>query len=434
MRNAHVRWLQRELPELVRRDLLSEDAAAALRRHYGEPSSTAATSIALVVFSSLGAVLVGGGVILLVAHNWEDLTRPVRAAISIGLLLAAQAVAAFTLVRRSGSAHWREAAGGSVVLAAAASIALISQTYNFGGEIPEYLRTVILLSLPVVYLLDSVLAAALVWIAMTIFVFGFSLSTVHGWWYWIFAAGSLPYLLWLAGRPRRDWRLLAILVAVAGAIAVMTFGALSGQAVVWMIPLAGLFAAYWAVGARAAREGMEGWRRSFLAIGGVGGPILILTLTFDGAWKDLREFEPPPHDPSTAWITLAVGILFGLLAAAQAVSELRASRWHMALPPSLALLVALGWALTLQYGPPPAQILMNLCLMAWGILFIAAGLKDVRLGTINYGLLLVSALALARFFDADISFVTRGIGFIVVGAAFFAVNAFVIARRKGVTA
>ena len=46
-------------------------------------------------------------------------------------------------------------------------------------------------------------------------------------------------------------------------------------------------------------------------------------------------------------------------------------------------------------------------------------------------LLVIAALAIARFFDSDLGFVTRGLGFIVVGAGFLVAN--VIFFKKRVT-
>ena len=52
----------------------------------------------------------GGGIILLVAHNWDFLTRPVRCAIAFAPLVLSQALAIFVLLRRNESAPWRECA------------------------------------------------------------------------------------------------------------------------------------------------------------------------------------------------------------------------------------------------------------------------------------------------------------------------------------
>jgi len=43
--------------------------------------------------------------------------------------------------------------------------------------------------------------------------------------------------------------------------------------------------------------------------------------------------------------------------------------------------------------------------------------------------LLIAALAICRFFDSDLSFVTRGIGFIIVGLGFLVANVLLFKRR-----
>ena len=44
-------------------------------------------------FGILGAVLIGGGIILLLAHNWEQLGRPARVAVAFAPLVLSQALA-----------------------------------------------------------------------------------------------------------------------------------------------------------------------------------------------------------------------------------------------------------------------------------------------------------------------------------------------------
>jgi hypothetical protein len=47
----------------------------------------------------------------------------------------------------------------------------------------------------------------------------------------------------------------------------------------------------------------------------------------------------------------------------------------------------------------------------------------------NFGLLVIVALALARFFDSDLSFVSRGLGFIAVGIGFLVANVILFKKR-----
>jgi hypothetical protein len=62
--------------------------------------------------------------------------------------------------------------------------------------------------------------------------------------------------------------------------------------------------------------------------------------------------------------------------------------------------------------------------------FLIRGIRADSLVRANFGLLVVAVLALCRFFDSDLSFVVRGLGFIVVGAAFLVGNLVLFRRQR----
>jgi hypothetical protein len=76
------------------------------------------------------------------------------------------------------------------------------------------------------------------------------------------------------------------------------------------------------------------------------------------------------------------------------------------------------------------MLVCNGYLAALGLATLARGLGEARLGATNIGLILLATLAIARFFDADLSFIARGIGFILVGLSFLGVNAYLVRRRR----
>ena len=106
----NVEWLESELP-LVAAGILTDDLAQRLHAHYAAQRVESRLPLAFVLLAALGSVLIGLGVILILAYNWEALSRPVRTAIAFLPLLACQAMAAFVLARRMQSPAWREAAG-----------------------------------------------------------------------------------------------------------------------------------------------------------------------------------------------------------------------------------------------------------------------------------------------------------------------------------
>jgi hypothetical protein len=64
-----------------------------------------------------------------------------------------------------------------------------------------------------------------------------------------------------------------------------------------------------------------------------------------------------------------------------------------------------------------------------GVELIARGLRANSTARTNFGLLIIAALAIARFFDSDLSFVTRAIGFIAIGVGFLLTNLVLFKKR-----
>src|SRR5215510_15196303 len=140
-----IRWLRSQLPELTASGVISSDTARAIDRHYQQDQPR--SNFALVVLAALGSALVAAGIILLIAHNWDELSRALRTAIAFLPLLIAQALIVFTLIRRNESRPWREVAAIFDVAAVATAISLISQTYQLQGSLADFLRVWLLLSI-----------------------------------------------------------------------------------------------------------------------------------------------------------------------------------------------------------------------------------------------------------------------------------------------
>src|ERR1044072_1706948 len=102
-----VRWLRAELPALVTSGTISAENAQAIERYY-EGKSAGAPKLGFVPLSSVGSILVAAGIVLLIAHNWDDFSRPVRSVIAFLPLLAGQALSVFVLLRRNESKAWVE--------------------------------------------------------------------------------------------------------------------------------------------------------------------------------------------------------------------------------------------------------------------------------------------------------------------------------------
>ena len=430
-----VAWLHAELPELVERGVLTPDAADALRQHYGTPdrgAAPAATSWGQILLASFGALLVGGGIILILAHNWDDLGRPARAAIAIGLLVLAQALTAFAVLRRPASAAWTEATSGFLVASVGAAMALVGQTYHVGGTFEGLMQAWLLLVVAVPYITGSSLSSMLTWVLLFV-------RVVNGSWHeapadpWLIVAAGLPFVVARVRRDAKSWA--TALTAIAAAIStftVGTIGASSGWHGLWAIFAVSFLSAI--VGAAAwppDREAAEQWRRRLLVPAWLGLIVVGTILTFDDVWRTVTIDDRTTQ--TSAIVTGIVAVACAAFASIMTIRLARAGRLAAATAAGAAILVVVLHASSMFDIQLAGWIAFNLWLLAFGVLTAVEGVRSSALGTANLGLLTLAALIAARFFDTDLSFLARGLVFVAFGVGCLAVNVWMMrrsARRK----
>lgn len=425
-----VAWLHAELPDLIARGVLTPETADALKRHYGTSDRSAAAGWGQVLLASFGALLVGGGIILILAHNWEDLGRPARAAIAIGVLVLAQALTAFAVARRPASVPWTEAASGFLVASVGAAIALVGQTYHVGGTLEGLLQAWLWLVVAVPYITGSSLASILTWALLLVRVFNMSWRDVPID-PWLVAAAALPFVVVRVRRDPRSWR--TALTAIAAAIGIFSVGtviASNGWHGLWAIFDVSLLAAI--VGAAAwppDRDAIEQWRRRLLVPAWLGLIAVGTILTFDDVWRTVTVDERTGAQ-AAVMISAIVAVLCAAFASVVAIRLARAGRLAAATAAAAAPLVVVLHAFSMLDVQLPGWIAFNLWLLAFGVVTLAGGVRAAALGTANLGLLALGALIVARFFDTDLSFLARGLVFVAFGVGCLAVNVWMMRQAR----
>ncbi len=436
-RNA-VRWLHGELPELVSQGVVPAEVAERMRRHYGEPGApgSAAKKWAIILFSILGATLIGGGIILLLAHNWEDLSRPVRAMISVTPLAIAAALGAWLLWTQRESTAWREGVGTAQTLAIGSAIALVAQTYNLGGRFDEFMLTWSLLALPVAYLLRATLPALLYLVGITVWTGSVTFQTGNGVLYFPLLGAALPFL-WMTSRENRyhprpvvfAW-VLAITVGIGTGLAVER---VCGKLDAWPVVFGGLFTLLYLVGARWWGGASATWQRPLQNVGAIGAVGLAVMLSFGDVW-DHGSWRYYWEDV-TAWragMQFAAAAVFPVAAIALGVRSWTRRAWGEVMIGVIPALAVFGWVLAIYDAEVISAVLFNLYLAGLGIGTLVIGLRRRRLGTVNAGMVVLAAVILCRFFDSDLGFLVRGVAFILIGIGFLTTN-LVLLNRKGAT-
>jgi len=428
-----VRWLYSELPKLVAAGVLSEESAARIRGHYGPVPNHSVARIAAVLLAVLGCALMGAGVILILAHNWEQLGRPLRAGLAFVPLLIGQACCFFALLRRPESVAWREGAGTFCALAIGACIALISQTYHLPGDLGAFLLVWVLLGAPLIYLLRSS-AVAVLYLAGVLAWFGASHGEAHARLVWcLLTAIAFPHLVWAWRRHAHAPRFALLSIVSSVHLACSLIFLLSGRAPgIWIVVYAALASGMAMGGMLWAARGALGPVR----MAGMAGVVLwSLLLTFESFWREFGLFPAPGSRPELPFWAVMPDYLvaFALLSVVVLIAGLALrSKVHDCLPWGGAALLGTIMYFAVARGMPPsvATVAFNLYLLALGAYAMLVGTRMGRLGLLNGGMAILILLMTVRFFDSNLGFTVRGIAFLLAGAAFLGVNHYVKRRSR----
>jgi len=98
--------LQKDIDELLKAQVISPEIAERIQVYYKQKGSSSINKL-FVVFGILGAILVGLGIILIIAHNWDELSKLLKTAFAFLPLIVGQALCLIALFKKSKSMAWR---------------------------------------------------------------------------------------------------------------------------------------------------------------------------------------------------------------------------------------------------------------------------------------------------------------------------------------
>lgn len=154
--------IQQDLDELEKAGVITADSASAIRSYYAARPHPPAPNRLLIAFGIIGAILVGSGILLIFAHNWDDMPRWIRTILAFLPLLTGQAVCLFALLRKSDARVWHEAGAVLTFIAVATAIALVHQIYNLPEHhISRFMAAWALLTIPLMFLIRSAASSLL---------------------------------------------------------------------------------------------------------------------------------------------------------------------------------------------------------------------------------------------------------------------------------
>jgi hypothetical protein len=427
-----VQWLYNELPALEQAAIISPETAARIRAYYGPVIVRSRQQLALLLLALLGAALVGLGIILLLAHNWDGLSRSARVVLSFAPLVTGQVLVGYTLLRRRDSLPWREGSGLFLALSIGAAIALISQTYHISGDISTFMLTWIILGAPLIYVLNATSVALLFIVGIVSWAGTLYANNNQSILFWFLAAFLAPHVWQAYDRhapgPRMHLLSWGICLALPIAIGLVMERRMPG---LWIMIYSGMFATQLIFGRLMFRDSKL---NAFTLSGFVGIVIMGLILTYEDSWRQVgwQHYRSGSEHNTWGLVQDYLMVLIALAGTALPLVRSVSSRDRISVAAAaLPILTLLGFA-ACSFGLEKVvmAVILNLYIMGFGGVVVWYGFSRERLLYINAGMAVLSLLIITRFFDAQISFTVRGVLFIIIGIAFLGINLYLSRRMK----
>lgn len=422
--------VRKDLDKLKQANVIDDEIAARILAYYNSEEDNSPSRL-FIIFGILGAILTGLGVILIFTYNWDSLSRFGKTVIAFLPVLVGQGVCAYTLLKRSHSPAWKESSATFLYLAVGGCIALVSQIYNIPGNTTSFMLLWTLLGFPLVYLMPSSMASLMYITGITYFtcqVGYFDYPAKENYLYWPLLGAILPYYLFLSRRypsanftTYHHWFIPISLTIVLGTVA-------DDNAFFMFIAYMAIFGLFYAIGSHSKFLNMRMIENGFKCIGWLGTIVILLITSFHWFWKEVREGDWI----QTNFLTSPEMIIAALLT----IGALFVTYWNYArseekrLDPFSIVLIAFILVFVLGRYSPIALMLINLIILSLGVYTIRKGVKEIHLGILNLGLLIVASLIICRFFDTALGLVLKGMLFVLVGIGFFSANYWLIRKKK----
>ena len=417
------------LDALIEAGIIDETTATKMIAHQAQQEVDAPNRLGIIL-SVLGAALVGLGIMLIVAHNWDDFSRLTKTFLAFLPLIMGQIACVFAYFKRKESTAWREGAATFLFFAVGASIGMVSQIYNLDGELGSFLLTWMLLMLPIVYALKSSIVSLLYIGGITWYATNCGYVNDHEpYLYWGLLAAILPHYYHLyQTKPNgnafnyHSWAIALSVLTVLGT------WANEASRLMW-IAYVSLLGVYFLIGRQPFFSNKRSINNPFLLLGLLGTIALFLTFTFFFFWEEIVQRKMhliSIYSHQEFWVAiLLTAIGFYLF-----VKQKPAEGFKLVSPIPFGFMFFLLVFLAGYNMPIIGMVLSNLFVLAVGIFYIHRGNQLNQLSVLNLGLLTLAALIACRFFDLELSFVTRGILFVLVGIGFFLANYQLMQKRK----
>lgn len=431
MNKKSAKVILKELPEMKNSGIINEKTYSSIEKYCSKQISKNDNSLIITLIGAIAALLIGGGIILLIAHNWDQYPKALKLFFSFLPLLFGQTLLFFSFHKNKSSA-WMEFSAIITTLSIAAVISLISQIYHISGNLERFMLVWILLITPMLFLIKSFgmiliySGASLIWL----FTAGDNSSIILP--FWTFIGFQLYYYKFGINKDNINLKAIFQVFLIVG----LTSGIISGIgniseyfAYLYLPILSSFFIAY---GEWYELKSHTLFKNPSKIIGYISAIIICYSYSFEDIWK-VRNYFPQYfyEDISKASFINRINLIIPIILILITILIINKKFKTLKLQKNiiftsyviLPLIATIIFVLLLKYNISIiAMITFNIFLFILGIITGTIGLEEESLLKINAGMIMITSVIITRFFDSDVSFAVKGTVFIILGTIFLGIN------------
>lgn len=420
------------LPELLKENVISQEVAENITLYYNSQKKQGQNKT-ILIFSVLGALLVGLGIILILSYNWDQYPIDVQKSLAFIPLFIAQVLCIYTILKKNDSVIWRESVSILLFFAFGASISLVSQIYYINGNISEFLLVWMVFTFPIIYLLNSSHTSLLFIIGITAYAcsYGYDKHTNIPYLYFLFFIANLTHYYQLIKKDSNHF-IINLFHSLFALSLILTLGTISqdyNRKELMYIAYTCMFGFLLLLESSKIFQKYKLQNKVFLNIGFVSTIIILFEVSSESFWKEsiVRSNKIMFLLMSPEMLAIFIFTVITLILLFNKYKNQEFLKYN---PIDFVFLAFILIYLIGYNFPLLAMIIINCLVLYLGIRSILKGIKSDHLGIMNLGLLIITILVILRFFDTNISFLIRGSLFVAVGIGFFLTNFKMLKKRK----
>ncbi|WP_070000861.1 DUF2157 domain-containing protein [Cellulosilyticum sp. I15G10I2] len=427
MKSKYDRWLTREMKTWREIGLVDTDTVTKIEGYYNERVIQESNKLGGVL-GILGFILIGLGIILILAKNWDLFPRGAKVTLSFLPFLIGSLMGMIVLKKHI-SGWIKEAIAVFTTIGIVTAVVMSGQIYHIIAEEWMLFFIITLLTLPLIYLYDSTLTLAAYLILGSICMFMTDLIEL-----WIklglgisIIGASIPYVIkwYKKDRVNIETSWSSAFIALAGFLFITSLvhdGVLLRELyIVYFILILGIDAGLY-------EEDVSLGTRPFAVIGNIGLYIMLFIFTFKEFWYyiDTSNVAGEYMIIIAFFLVITIGIVIGLIKLKRNFTK----RIYIYLIAVIMIITFRVLGLLNPHTSSVLAILLNIFFVTLAFITLKEGINYSSQGRMNMGLLLLAAITIARFFDSEFSFLVKGIVFITCGAVFLLANFYLMKKRK----